>query len=43
MIAARINEHRNAGADQVALTVLAEGDQPGPIEVARQLAGRLLS
>jgi probable F420-dependent oxidoreductase len=41
-LAARINEHLDAGADQVALTVRNEGDQPGPMEVARQLAGRLL-
>ena len=42
-IIARINEHRQAGADQVVLTILNEGDQPAPIEVARQLAGRLFS
>lgn len=42
-IAARVNEHRDAGADQVVLDVLAQGDQPGPIEVARQFAGKLLS
>jgi probable F420-dependent oxidoreductase len=45
-IAARISEHRQAGADQVVLTILNDDDQPGdhagPIEVARQLAGRLL-
>jgi probable F420-dependent oxidoreductase len=41
-IAARINEHLDAGADQVALTILNEGE-PSPIEVARQLAARLLS
>jgi probable F420-dependent oxidoreductase len=41
-ITARIREHRTAGADQVMLQVLNAGDQPGPIEVARQLAGALL-
>jgi probable F420-dependent oxidoreductase len=41
-IAARVSEHLEAGADQVVLSVLNEGGQPGPIEVARQLAGRLL-
>ena len=40
-IAARVSEHLDAGADQVALTVLNSGGQPGPIEVARELAGRL--
>lgn len=40
-ITARINEHLEAGADQVALTILNEGDQPAPIEVARTLADRL--
>ena len=40
-----VREHLDAGADQVALGVLNEGGQPGPIEaaVARQLAGKLLS
>jgi probable F420-dependent oxidoreductase len=42
-IAARVGEHLAAGADQVVLGVLNEGSQPGPIEVARQLAGKLLS
>lgn len=42
-IAERVNEHLEAGADQVVLGVLNEGSQPGPIEVARQLASRLLS
>ena len=41
-IGARVNEHRDAGADQVVLDVLAQGDQPGPIEVARMLAGKLV-
>ncbi len=38
-ITARISEHRQAGADHVALTILNRGDPPGPVEVARQLAG----
>lgn len=42
-IVARVDEHRRAGADQVALGVLAEGEQPGPIQGARQLAARLPS
>jgi probable F420-dependent oxidoreductase len=41
-ITARVREHLTAGADQVVLQVLNAGDQPGPIEVARQLAGSLL-
>jgi probable F420-dependent oxidoreductase len=41
-ITARIREHLAAGADQVMLQVLNAGDQPGPIEMARRLAGRLL-
>jgi probable F420-dependent oxidoreductase len=40
-VAARINEHREAGADQVIVHILNSGDQPSPIEVARQVAGRL--
>jgi probable F420-dependent oxidoreductase len=40
-IGARVSEHLDAGADQVALTILNSGGQPGPIEVARELAGRL--
>jgi probable F420-dependent oxidoreductase len=40
-ITARIGEHLDAGADQVALTILSQDGQPGPIEVARELAGRL--
>lgn len=43
MIAARIGQYRQAGADHVMLHVLTEGGQPGPIEVARQLAGSLVS
>jgi probable F420-dependent oxidoreductase len=41
-IAERVREHIEAGADQVVLGVLNEGSQPGPIEVARQLAGELV-
>jgi probable F420-dependent oxidoreductase len=40
-IAARIGELRRAGADHVMLQVLAEDGQPGPMEVARTLAGRI--
>lgn len=40
-IATRVQEHLNAGADHVILGVLADDDQPGPTEVARQLAHRL--
>lgn len=40
-ITARVREHLAAGADQVALTVLSQDGQPGPIEAARELAGRL--
>jgi probable F420-dependent oxidoreductase len=40
-ITARVGEHLDAGADQVALTILNSGGQPGPIDVARELAGRL--
>jgi probable F420-dependent oxidoreductase len=36
-IAARIREHRTAGADQVVIATLNDGDQPGPIDVAREL------
>jgi probable F420-dependent oxidoreductase len=42
-IAARVDEYRRCGADQVVLHVLADGDQPGPIEVARAFAGKLSS
>jgi len=42
-ITARIGQYRQAGADHVMLHVLNEGGQPGPIEVARQLAGGLVS
>jgi probable F420-dependent oxidoreductase len=37
-IAERVMAHRDAGADHVILAALADGDQPGPLEVARQLA-----
>ena len=40
-ITARISEHLDAGADQVTLTILNSGGQPGPIDVARELTGRL--
>ena len=40
-ITARIREYLAAGADHVMLHVLSEGDQPGPIEVARTLATSL--
>jgi probable F420-dependent oxidoreductase len=39
-VMARVREHLDAGADQVALTALAQDGQPRPIEVARELAGR---
>ena len=42
-IAARIGQYRRAGADHVMLHVLNDGDQPGAMEVARQLAGGLLA
>jgi probable F420-dependent oxidoreductase len=42
MVAARIGEHLAAGANQVVLTVLNQGPQPPPLEVATQLVGRLL-
>jgi len=41
-ITARIKEHLAAGADHVVLGVLNTGDQPRPIETARQLADNLL-
>jgi probable F420-dependent oxidoreductase len=37
-VAAKAHEHRAAGADHVALTVLHSGDQPASTEAARQLA-----
>ena len=39
-IAARLDEHLSAGADHVIVTVLSEGDQPGLLDVAGQLANR---
>jgi probable F420-dependent oxidoreductase len=41
-IAVRVRAHLDAGADHVVLGVLNERSQPGPIQVARQLAGELL-
>jgi hypothetical protein len=41
-ITARVGEHLQAGADQVVLGVLHDGDQPGPIDVARELTNRLI-
>jgi probable F420-dependent oxidoreductase len=37
-ILAGVRAHLAAGADHVALSVLSDGDQPGPIEVARAVA-----
>jgi probable F420-dependent oxidoreductase len=42
-IAARISEHRQAGADQVVLHILNSGHDLAPTQVARQLASTLLS
>ncbi len=42
-IAARVSEQRAAGADHVVLGVVSEGDQPGPVEVGRRMADRLVS
>ena len=42
-IAARINDYRAAGADHVVLGVINEGDQPGPVDVGRRMAERLIS
>jgi hypothetical protein len=42
-IATRIGQYRQAGADDVMLHVLNDGDQPGPMEVARRLADGLLA
>lgn len=36
-ITARIDEHRAAGADHVVVSVIGEGDQPGPLDVAERL------
>jgi hypothetical protein len=41
-ISARVNEHLQAGADHVAVTVLDNDDQPA-IDSARQLARALLT
>jgi probable F420-dependent oxidoreductase len=40
-IAERIRAHHDAGADHVILAVQNEGDQPGALDVARELAARL--
>jgi probable F420-dependent oxidoreductase len=37
----RIGQQLQAGADHIMLQVLSQGGQPGPIEAARSLAGRL--
>ena len=39
-ITARIREHLDAGADQVALTILNQGGHPRLLDAARELAGR---
>jgi probable F420-dependent oxidoreductase len=41
-IGARVSEHRQAGADQVALTLLDTGAAPSPMDAARLLARDLL-
>jgi probable F420-dependent oxidoreductase len=41
-VAERAAELRAAGADHVKLSVLHDGDQPGPLEVAREVAPLLL-
>ena len=41
-IATRVSEQRAAGADHVVLGVVSEGDQPGPVEVGRRMADRLV-
>ena len=38
----RMRGHRAAGADQVSLSVLSDGAQPGPLAVARLLADALV-
>jgi len=38
----RVRAHRAAGADQVVLTALSDGPQPGPLATARLLADALL-
>jgi hypothetical protein len=42
-IVQRLTEHRSAGADHIIVAALDEGDQPGPFDVARQLADRLIA
>jgi hypothetical protein len=42
-ISARIRQQLRAGADHVILHALGNGGQPGPAQVARNLAGRLSS
>jgi hypothetical protein len=42
-IAARVTEHLDAGADQVVLSALNDGGQPGATDVAHQLADKLLT
>jgi probable F420-dependent oxidoreductase len=42
-IAVRVGQYRQAGADHIMLHVLNDGDQLGPIEVARRLADSLIS
>ncbi len=42
VIVDRVRAHRAAGADQVALAVLTDGSQPGPLAAARLLAPELL-
>ena len=39
-VTARIREHLDAGADQVALTILNQGGQPRLMDAARELTGR---
>jgi probable F420-dependent oxidoreductase len=43
VISARINDHLEAGADQVIIHILNSDDQASPIEVARQIADRMLA
>jgi probable F420-dependent oxidoreductase len=40
-IAERVRAHQDAGADHVILAILGEGDQPGVLDVARELVQRL--
>jgi hypothetical protein len=42
-IVTRIGQYRQADADHIMLHVLNDGGQPGPMEVARELAGNLLA